>query len=165
MPAPATPSRSDNPEQTTDPNHDRHSLQASPPPKGNQRHHHRPHPRSYHLVDFLKLFREDACFDSAEWLFHNFAPPKEKHFCPFAVVFSGTLRSVLVFRRQRVEHCEFLLKRLLKYCGVSSLSDLKTIVFDSLLMSCSMIFQPNLSMSGLFGVSKLLFVTIQAAPF
>ena len=28
-----------------------------------------------------------------------------------------------------MEHCEFLLKRLLRYCGASSLSDLKTIVF------------------------------------
>ena len=35
---------------------------------------------SYPKTDFLKLFREDACFDSAERLFHNFAPLKEKHF-------------------------------------------------------------------------------------
>ena len=64
-----------------------------------------------------------------------------------------------------MEHCEFLLKRVLKYCGARSLSDLKTIVFDSLLMSCSMVFQPSLSISGLLGESKLLFVTILAAGF
>ena len=53
-----------------------------------------------------------------------------------------------------MEHCEFLLKRLLRYCGANSLSDLKTTVFDSLLMSCSMVLQPNLSMSGLLGGVK-----------
>ena len=35
----------------------------------------------------------------------------------------------MVLRRQQVEHYEFLLKRLLKYGGASSSSDLKTIVF------------------------------------
>ena len=38
-----------------------------------------------------------------------------------------------------MEHCEFLSKRLLRYCGANSLSDLKTTVFDSMLMSCSMV--------------------------
>ena len=42
-----------------------------------------------------------------------------------------------------MEHCEFLVKRPHKYCGASSLSDLNTIVLDSLLISCSMVFQPS----------------------
>ena len=37
-----------------------------------------------------------------------------------------------------MEHCEFLLKRLLKYCGARSLSDLKTIVFDSKTIVCDL---------------------------
>ena len=64
-----------------------------------------------------------------------------------------------------MEHSEFFAKRPHKYCGASSLSDLKTIVLDSLLISCSMVFQPSSSISGLLGESKLLFVTILAARF
>ena len=59
-----------------------------------------------------------------------------------------------------VAHSEFLLKRLSMYCGACSLSDLKTIVFDSMSISCAMVFQPSCFMSGLLGVSKLLFVMI-----
>ena len=64
-----------------------------------------------------------------------------------------------------MEHCEFLVKRPHKYCRASSLSILNTIVLDSLLISCSMVFQPSSSISGLVEVSKLLFVTILAARF
>ena len=42
------------------------------------------------------------------------------------------------------------------------MQDLKTIVLDSLATSCSMVFQPSWSISGLLGVSKLLLVIILA---
>ena len=117
------------------------------------------------FISFLKLFREDAVFDSAGRLFHILAPRKEKHFCPLADLFFGNLKSVSVFRRLREEHAEFFVKRLHRYCGAKSLSDLKTIVLDSLLMSSSMVCQPNFAISGLLEASKLLFVMILAARF
>ena len=101
------------------------------------------------FIIFLKLFREDAVFDSAGRLFHILAPRKEKHFCPLADLFFGNLKSVSVFRRLREEHAEFFVKRLHRYCGAKSLSNLKTIVLDSLLMSSSMACQPNFAISGL----------------
>ena len=42
---------------------------------------------------------------------------------------------------------------------------IETIVLDPLLMSSSTVFQPNSVISGLLGVSKLLFVMILAARF
>ena len=60
---------------------------------------------------------------------------------------------------------KFFVKRLHRYCGAKSLSDLKTIVLDSLLMSSSMVCQPNFAISGLLEASKLLFVMILAARF
>ena len=91
--------------------------------------------KSYPLIDFLKPFREDTVLDSAGRLFQSLAPRKEKHFCRFAGFF-------------------FLVKRLHRYCGAKSLSDMKTIVLDSLSMSSSMVIQPNSTISGLLGVSK-----------
>ena len=44
------------------------------------------------------------------------------------------------------------MKRSHKYWGASSCRDLKTIVLDSLAMSCSMVLQPSWSISGLLGV-------------
>ena len=70
-----------------------------------------------------------------------------------------------MFRRLQEEHAEFFVKRLHRYCGAKSLSDLKTIVLDSLLMSSSTVCQPNFAISGLLEVSKLLFVMILAARF
>ena len=65
-----------------------------------------------------------------------------------------------------MNHCEFYFEEATqKVLWSQLLSDLKTIVFDSLMMSCSMVFQPNLSVSGLLGVSKLLSVRTMAAPF
>ena len=52
------------------------------------------------------------------------------------------------------------MKRLHRYWGAKSLSDLKTIVLDSLPMTSSMVSQPNSTISGLLGVSSLLFVMI-----
>ena len=66
------------------------------------------------FISFLKLFREDAVFDSAGRLFHILAPRKEKHFCPLADLFFGNLKSVSVFWRLREEHAEFFVKRLHK---------------------------------------------------
>ena len=80
------------------------------------------------LIELLKLVREDAFFDSAGRLFQSLAPRKEKHFCPLADFFFGNLKSVSVLRRLREEHCEFLVKRLHRYCGASSLRDLKTMI-------------------------------------
>ena len=79
-------------------------------------------------IDISQPPREDAVLDSAGRLFHSLASWKEKHFCPFADLFFGNLKSVSVFRMLREEHAEFLLKRLLKYWGAKSLSDLKNIV-------------------------------------
>ena len=56
-----------------------------------------------------------------------------------------------MIRRLREEHIEFFVKRLHKYGGTKSLSDLKTIVLASLLMSSSMDFEPNSAISGLLG--------------
>ena len=156
-PAAVTPDRQANPEQPTaaDPtiSHSGPARQPRAPAATATK----IHPCNQLYIDFLKLFREDACFDSAHRLFHNIAPRNEKHFCPFAEFFFGKLTSVPVLQRVRVEHCDFLVK----YCGASSLSDWNTIVLDSLLISCSMVFQPSSSISSLLGVSKLLFVTWQ----
>ena len=57
------------------------------------------------------MFREDACFDPADRLFHNFAPRNEKLFCPFVEYFFGTLTSVAVLRRVWEGHSELLMKR------------------------------------------------------
>ena len=103
--------------------------------------------------------------DSAGGLFHSLAPRKEKHFCLFAEFFFGNLKSGSVFRRLREEQAEFLVNRLHRYCGARSLSDLKTIVLDSVPMSSSMVFQPNSTISGLLAVSKPLFVMVLAARF
>ena len=104
-------------------------------------------------------------FDSGGRLFHILAPRYEKHFCPFADFFFGNRKSVWVFRRLWEEHADFFVKRLRRYCGAKSLSDLKTIILDSFSMSSSMVCQPNSAISGLPGISKLLFVMILAARF
>ena len=103
--------------------------------------------------------------DSAGRLFQSLAPRKEKHLCPFAEFFFINLKSVAVFRRLGKEHAEFLVKRLHRYCGAKSLSDLKTIILNSLSMSSSMVFQPNSTICGLLWVSELLLVMILAARF
>ena len=82
---------------------------------------------------------EDAVFDSAGRLFHILAPRYEKHFCPFADFFFGNLKSVSVFQRLWEAHAEFFVRRLHRYGGAKSLSDLKTIILDSLSMSSSMV--------------------------
>ena len=46
------------------------------------------------------------------------------------------------------------MKRLHRYCGAKSLSDLKIIILDSLSMSSSMVCQPNSAISGLLGGIK-----------
>ena len=76
-----------------------------------------------------------------------------------------SLKSVSELRKTHEEHYEFQVKRSHKCWGASSCRDLKTIVLDSLATSCSMVFQPSLSMSGLLGVSKLLLVITLAAQF
>ena len=67
----------------------------------------------------LKTVTDGACLFSAGRLFHSFAPRYKKHFCPFADVFCGSLKSVFVLRRLRELLAEFLVKRLLMYCGAS----------------------------------------------
>ena len=96
------------------------------------------------FISFLKLFREDAVFDSAGRLFHILAPRKEKHFCPLADLFFGNLKSVSVFRRLREEHAEFFVKRLHRYCGAKSLSDLKNILCHSATKSFPRVFSFSL---------------------
>ena len=51
----------------------------------------------------------------------------------------GNLKSVSELRRTYEEHFEFRVKRSHKYWGASSCRDLKTIILDSLAMSCSMV--------------------------
>ena len=75
--------------------------------------------------------------DSAGRLLQSLAPRKEKQFCPFAEFFLGNLKSVSVLRMLLKEHAEFLVKRLHRYCGAKSLSNLKTIALDSLCSSNS----------------------------
>ena len=65
----------------------------------------------------LKLLIEDTCLVSAGRLFQSLAPRKEKHFCPFADVFIGSVKSVAVFRWLRELKAEFLVKRLCMYQG------------------------------------------------
>ena len=86
-------------------------------------------------IDFLKLPREDAVLDSAGRLFHNLAPRKEKHFCLFADLFFGDLKSVSVFQRLRDEHAEFLVKRLhtTEYTTMIMLQLCKSLPEDNLL--------------------------------
>ena len=90
---------------------------------------------------------------------------RKKHFCPLLDFFMGSLKSVSELRKTKEEHFEFRVKGSHKYWGASSCRDLKTIVLDSLATSCSMVFQPSWSISGLLGVSKLLLVIILAARF
>ena len=113
----------------------------------------------------LKVLIEDACLVSAGRLFQSLAPRKEKHFCPLADVFIGSLKSVAVFRRLRELQAEFLVKRLRMYCGASPLRDLQTIDLDSSSTSSRIVFQPRLTINGLLRESKLLFVTILEALF
>ena len=53
-----------------------------------------------------------------------------------------------------MERAEFFVKRLHRYCGAKSLSDLKTIILDSLSMSSSMVCRPNPGISGQLGGIK-----------
>ena len=66
----------------------------------------------------------------------------------------GNLKSVSELRRTYEEHFEFRVKRSHKFWEASSCRDLKTIILDSLAMSCSMVFQPSWSISGLLGGIK-----------
>ena len=45
-------------------------------------------------LEILNILREDAFLDSNKRLFYSFAFLQEKHFCPLADVFFGSLRSV-----------------------------------------------------------------------
>ena len=54
-------------------------------------------------------------------------------------------------------------RRSQRYGGARSCKDLKTIILDSSVISYSMVLNPNLSISSLLGVPKLLLVTILAA--
>ena len=64
--------------------------------------------------------------------------------------------------RAQEELFEFLVKRLQWYGGTRSCKDLKTIILDSSAISCSMVLNPNISISSLLGVPKLLLVKILA---
>ena len=68
-----------------------------------------------------------------------------------------------MLRRAYDELCEFLVKRSQRYGGAKSCKDLKTIILDSLTISCSMALNPNISVSSLLGVPKLLLVKILAS--
>ena len=65
-------------------------------------------------------------------------------------------------RRAYEAQFEFLVKRLPRYVGARSCKDLKTIISDSSAISCSMVLNPNISIS-LLGVPKLLVVKLLAA--
>ena len=116
-------------------------------------------------IVFLKQYREVACFDLADRLFHSFAPLQEKHLWPFADLFISSLRSVPISRRLYDQQDKLQVKRSHKYCKASSFRDLKTIVLDSPEASSLTVFHPNPLIRGLLGASKLLFVIILAAPF
>ena len=83
----------------------------------------------------------------------------DRHFSHY-VIFRA--KALYLWRRKRIYSFLPILHR---YCGAKSLSDLKTIVLDSLPISSSMVCQPNSAIGGLLGESKLLFVMILAARF
>ena len=113
----------------------------------------------------LKALIVDACLASVERLFQHCEPLNEKHFCPLADLFKGSLKSVLVSRRLCIALTAFLVKISLRYSGAMPCRHLKTVMFTCLLINCSIVFQPKLWIRGLLGASKLLFVTIRAALF
>ena len=55
------------------------------------------------------------------------------------------------------------MKRLQRYGGARSCKNLKTIILDSSAISFSLVLNPNISISSLLGVPKLLLVKILAA--
>ena len=68
-----------------------------------------------------------------------------------------------MLRRAYEELFEFLVKRSQMYGGARSCKDLKTIILDSSAISSSIVLNPNISISSLLGMSKLLLVKILAA--
>ena len=56
---------------------------------------------------------------------------ESKTFLTGCCFFKSNLRSVFALRRLREEHSEFLVIRLLKFCGANASRDLKTIVSES----------------------------------
>ena len=63
----------------------------------------------------LKALIEDACLASVERLFQHCEPLNEKHFCPLADLFKGSLKSVLVSRRLCIALTAFLVKIIVLY--------------------------------------------------
>ena len=111
----------------------------------------------------LKALIEDACLASFEKLFQYFAPLTEKHVCSLAELFTGSLKSVFVFRRLRAASTALLVKISQTYLGAMPLRHLKTARFTCVLINCSIVFQPKLWIRGLLGASKWLLVTMRAA--
>ena len=68
-----------------------------------------------------------------------------------------------MLRRAYEELFEFLVKRSQRYGGARSCKDLKTFILDSSAIGCSMVLNPNISISSLLRVPKLLLVKILAA--
>ena len=95
----------------------------------------------------LKMLREAACLQLAEWLFQSFTPLNEKHFLPFSVPFFGNLRSVDVLRSLYDVLCEFFLNKLHKCGGASSFKVLKTIALDSMSINSLIVFHPSFSIN------------------
>ena len=91
----------------------------------------------------LKRSREDACLISSGRAFHDFAPLWEKHSCPLFVVFLGTCKPVLVFRRAHRWLSEFLINKSDKYSCARPLSTLKTIVLISVSIKSWIVFSPR----------------------
>ena len=85
----------------------------------------------------LKALIEDACLASVERLFQHCDPLSEKHFCPLAGLFKGSLKSVLVSRRLCIALTAFLVKISLRYSGAMPCRHLKTVMFTCLLINCS----------------------------
>ncbi len=92
-------------------------LQPAQKPKQSQQHH-MLHPLLPFKSSFFEANNKGGClFDFTEGLFHYFPPLNKNHLCPFAGVFFCNLRSVCLFWRLWIEHCEFLWKRHSLYCG------------------------------------------------
>ena len=102
---------------------------------------------------------------SVERPFQHFAPLNERYLCPVAELFTGSFKSVFVFRRLRVALTMYLVKISQRYLGAMLFKHLKTVRFTCLLINSSIVFQHKLWIRGLFGASKWLLITMRAALF
>ena len=74
--------------------------------------------------------RSVAPSDLSGGLFQSLAPLYEKLFWPFEELFFGILISVALFHKLYMELVEIATKKPIRYCRVSPLVELKTMICD-----------------------------------